>query len=74
MGMPVSSIVILRQHWIHLSAARSLLTPPEVLQVDRLCRLITQTVKDESSAFIISSYPLLSAIKALSAVMERRRG
>ncbi len=27
-------------------------TPPEVLQVDRLCRSITQAVKDNSSAFI----------------------
>jgi len=40
--------------------------------VDGLCRFITQAVKDKSSAFIVSSYPLLSLQDASQSAMKKR--
>lgn len=62
MSMLVDSIAIGLQCCPHFSAARSLLPPPEVLQVDRLCRLIAQAVKNCIGVHQ-SLYPFLSAIK-----------
>ncbi len=50
--MLVDSIVILRQCCPHPIASRVEFTPPEVLQVERRCRLITAPVKN--------NHPLLS--------------
>ena len=45
MSMRVPTIVIQRQCWARPSALREILTPLEVLRVDRLCRSIAQVVK-----------------------------
>ena len=45
MSMRVPTIVIQRQCWACSSALREILTPPEVLRVDRLCRSIARAVK-----------------------------
>ncbi len=72
MIMPVDSIVIQRQCSPHLQRSRASLTPPEVLQVDRLCRLITQAVKNDFISVHQGFYPLLSAMK--STVLNKLHG
>ncbi len=37
--------------------------PRKRIEIDRLCPSITQAVKDYPSAYVIISYPLLSAMK-----------